>query len=121
MDGCSFTKSSTFAVENQSHKRLRMKIVHQVHPEDFSRYNTQQIRDKFLIEQLVVPGAIECVYTHYDRMIVGAACPQAQELQLGTYDQLKSDYFLSRREIGILNIAGKGSISVDGEKYPLEK
>jgi 4-deoxy-L-threo-5-hexosulose-uronate ketol-isomerase len=98
-----------------------MKIIHQVHPDDFVRYNTQQIREKFLLEELVAPDAIECVYTHYDRMVVGAASPVNQPLQLGTYDQLKSEYFLSRRELGIVNIAGKGTVTVDGEKYELDK
>jgi 4-deoxy-L-threo-5-hexosulose-uronate ketol-isomerase len=98
-----------------------MKIIHQVHPEDFVRYNTQQIREKFLLDKLVVAGKIECVYTHYDRMIVGAAVPTNAPLQLETYDQLKSEYFLSRREIGILNVGGDGKITVDGESYELSK
>ena len=98
-----------------------MRTIHHVHPEDFARYNSQQIREKFLLENLVVPDQIECVYTHYDRMIIGAAHPVNTTLELGSYEQLKSDHFLSRREIGILNIAGKGSISIDKEKYDLEK
>ena len=98
-----------------------MKTVHQVHPEDFSKYNTQQIRDKFLLEGLVATDKIECVYTHYDRMIVGAAHPVNTTLELATYDELKSDYFLERREIGIINIAGTGTVSVDGEKFEVEK
>jgi len=98
-----------------------MKIYHQVHPEDFSNYKTKQVREKFLVEHLLSPDKIECVYTHYDRMVIGAAYPATAVLQLGTYDQLKSDHFLSRREMGIINIAGKGSIIVDGEKSDLEK
>ncbi|HMI79732.1 MAG TPA: 5-dehydro-4-deoxy-D-glucuronate isomerase [Ferruginibacter sp.] len=98
-----------------------MKIYHQVHPEDFSSYKTKQVREKFLVENLLSPDKIECVYTHYDRMVIGAAYPATAVLQLGTYDQLKSDHFLSRREMGIINIAGKGSIIVDGEKLDLEK
>ena len=98
-----------------------MKIIHQVHPEDFVQYDTEKIRDRFLLEGLVAPGKIECAYTHYDRMIVGAATPTGAGLTLDTYDQLKSDYFLSRREIGIVNIGGAGSISVDGENHEMEK
>ena len=67
-----------------------MKIIHQVHPEDFARYTTAQIREKFLLENLVTPDKIECVYTHYDRMIIGAANPVNTKLELGTYEQLKS-------------------------------
>ena len=96
-----------------------MKIIHQVHPEDYKQYNTQQIRDRFLLESLVQEGRIECAYTHYDRMIVGAATPSGSPLTLETYDQLKADYFLSRREIGIINIGEKGAISVEGNGYNL--
>lgn len=98
-----------------------MKIIHQVHPEDFAKYNTQQIREKFLLENLVMPDRIECAYTHYDRMIVGAAYPIDQALQLGTYEQLKADNFLNRREIGIINIAGNGAVTIDDEKFDMEK
>lgn len=98
-----------------------MKIIHQVHPNDFENYKTQQIRERFLLEKLVQPDKIECAYTHYDRMIVGAANPMAKSLELETYEQLKSDHFLDRREIGIVNIAGKGTVNVDGEKFDMEK
>ena len=98
-----------------------MKVIHSVHPEDFSNYDTKKIRENFLLENLVQPDKIECVYTHYDRMIIGAANPVDQSLQLGTYEQLKADHFLSRREIGIINIAGNGYVTVDGEKFELEK
>ena len=98
-----------------------MKIIHQVHPEDFRRYNTSQIREKFLLEGLVVPGKIECIYTHYDRMIIGAATPSGGDLKLETFDALKSENFLDRREIGIVNIGALGTITVDGESYELDK
>ena len=98
-----------------------MKVIHSVHPEDFSSYDTKKIRENFLLENLVQQDKIECVYTHYDRMIIGAANPVDQALQLGTYEQLKADHFLSRREIGIINIGGNGYVTVDGEKFELEK
>lgn len=98
-----------------------MQILHAVHPEDFVKYNTQQIRDKFLLETLVETDVLNSVYTHYDRMVVGAATPVTKALTLPTYDQLKSENFLDRREVGIVNIAGKGSVHVDGEKYEMEK
>ena len=98
-----------------------MKIIHPVHPEDFINYNTQQIREKFLLDKLVYNNKINCVYTHYDRMIIGAATTATTALTLGTYDALKSEYFLDRREIGIVNIGSTGSISVDGELFSLDK
>ncbi|MFL5774390.1 MAG: 5-dehydro-4-deoxy-D-glucuronate isomerase [Flavisolibacter sp.] len=97
-----------------------MKILHQVHPNDFVHYDTQKIRENFLLENLVVPGKVECAYTHYDRMVVGAGMPAGEPLKLNTFEQLKSEYFLARREIGIVNIAGTGSVKVDGEVHEME-
>jgi 4-deoxy-L-threo-5-hexosulose-uronate ketol-isomerase len=98
-----------------------MKILHAVHPKDFIQYTTQQIRENFLLEGLLKPDKIEAVYTHYDRMIIGAAYPVTTTLQLETYDELKSEFFLSRREVGIINIAGEGKVKIDGEGYTMEK
>jgi 4-deoxy-L-threo-5-hexosulose-uronate ketol-isomerase len=98
-----------------------MKILHAVHPKDFIQYTTQQIRENFLLEGLLKPDKIEAVYTHYDRMIIGAAYPVTTTLQLETYDELKSEFFLSRREVGIINIAGEGKVKIDGEEYTMEK
>lgn len=98
-----------------------MKTIYAVHPNDFSKYNTQQVRENFLLDKLVEADKVNTVYTHYDRMIVGAANPVKNSLSLETYDELKSDHFLERREIGIISIAGNGTITVDGEKFSLEK
>ncbi|TFF33241.1 5-dehydro-4-deoxy-D-glucuronate isomerase [Mucilaginibacter psychrotolerans] len=98
-----------------------MKVLHSVHPEDFKNYHTQQIRDRFLIDKLVQPGALNCVYTHYDRMIVGAASPADNRLELPNYANLRADYFLQRREIGIINVAGDGEVIADGKAYALKK
>ena len=98
-----------------------MRVIHQVHPEDFVNYKTHQIRDKFLLDKLVITDSIQCAYTHYDRMVVGAASPVNVSLQLGTYEPLKSTTFLERREMGIINIGATGTVSVDGEIYSLDK
>lgn len=98
-----------------------MRVIHQVHPDDFVNYNTQNIRDKFLLNKLITQDKIEIIYTHYDRMMIGAACPVHSELKLQTYAELKSEFFLSRRELGIASIGGNGTITVDGESFSLEK
>jgi 4-deoxy-L-threo-5-hexosulose-uronate ketol-isomerase len=98
-----------------------MRIIQPTHPEDFKSYSTEQIRQRYLLDKLVQADKVECTYTHYDRMIIGAAHPVNTTLELGTYDQLKSDFFLTRREMGIISIAGNGTITVDGVAYQLEK
>lgn len=90
------------------------------HPEDFKTYQTQEIRDRFLIEDLFVKDAISGIYSMEDRLIVGGIHPVKNDLRLEPVDQLKASYFLERREIGIINIGAKTSISADGITYELE-
>jgi 4-deoxy-L-threo-5-hexosulose-uronate ketol-isomerase len=98
-----------------------LRVLHSVHPHDFKTYQTQQIRDRFLLDGLVQPDAVNCVYTHYDRMIIGVANPVSKPLELENYANLKAAYFLERREIGIINVAGDGEITADGQTYTLKK
>ena len=99
----------------------KLKILHSVHPADFKKYDTELIRDRFLIDGIVSPDAIHCVYTHYDRMIVGAANPVNRELMLETYPNLRADHFLERREIGIINVGGEGVVTADAHTFELKK
>lgn len=98
-----------------------MKILHSVHPEDFRSYPTDKIRERFLLPNLVQPGQINLVYTHYDRMIIGAVCPTADKVALPNYPNLRANCFLERREIGIINVAGNGEVIADGQTYQLNK
>ena len=98
-----------------------MKQIHAVHPEDFRKYDTATIRERFLLENLFEKDKINFVYTHYDRMIVGGAVPPGQSIELPNFPILRSDYFLERREMGIINVGGDGVIDVDAEKFALSK
>jgi 4-deoxy-L-threo-5-hexosulose-uronate ketol-isomerase len=79
-----------------------------VHPEDFKKYDTQRIRDEFLVSEVMVDDQITLTYSQYDRYIVGGAVPATKELKLDSFDSLKADYFLERREMGIINVGGSG-------------
>lgn len=85
-------------------------------PKAVKQYDTEQLRDEFLIPDLMQPGKVKFVYTHYDRYMAGGAVPTS-DLKLETIDPLKADYFLERRELGIINVGGDGSIVVDGETF----
>ncbi|WP_460681033.1 5-dehydro-4-deoxy-D-glucuronate isomerase [Mucilaginibacter koreensis] len=99
-----------------------MKVIHSVHPDDFKAYPTDVIRERFLIDKLVQPEQLNCTYTHYDRMIIGAAHPVNNTLQLPNYSNLRAEYFLERREIGIINVGtGAGKIVADGQTHSLNK
>jgi 4-deoxy-L-threo-5-hexosulose-uronate ketol-isomerase len=98
-----------------------MKILHAVHPEDFKRYDTALIRERFLMDDITENSAANFVYTHYDRMVAGAISPGAQAIELGNYDNLKSNYFLERREMGIINVGGEGVITTGEKEFVLQK
>ena len=98
-----------------------MKILHSVHPEDFKKFDTATIRDRFLLDGLKQDNAANFIYTHYDRMVAGVVKPGGDAVPLKTDDNLRSEYFLERREMGVINVAGEGEIIVDGKTYPLQK
>ncbi len=87
-------------------------------PEAVKKYDTTQLRDEFLVDNLMQEGKINLTYTHYDRYIVGSAVP-TNSLTLEAIDPLKANFFLERRELGIINVGGKGSVEVDGEVIKL--
>ncbi|WP_339703752.1 5-dehydro-4-deoxy-D-glucuronate isomerase [Algoriphagus aquimarinus] len=89
------------------------------HPEDFKSYATEEIRDKFLLNEIFVPNQITGTYTMEDRLIIGGIHPVDQPLRLETIDQLKAENFLDRREIGIINVGTATTIDVDGESITL--
>lgn len=88
-------------------------------PEAVKKYDTQQLREEFLIDDLMQEDEVVLVYSHYDRYIAGSAVPVNGELALETIDPLKAPYFLERRELGIINVGGSGSVVVEGTTYTL--
>jgi 4-deoxy-L-threo-5-hexosulose-uronate ketol-isomerase len=87
-------------------------------PSAVKKYNTTELRTEFLIENLMQKGQINLTYSHYDRYIAGSAVP-LEDLVLETIDPLKSNYFLERRELGIINVGASGTVVVDGVEYQL--
>jgi 4-deoxy-L-threo-5-hexosulose-uronate ketol-isomerase len=87
----------------------------------YPRLNTDELRAGYLIENLFVPGKAKLVYADIDRAIVGGIAPAGQKLALETSKELASSFFAERREIGVINLAGNGSISVDGQTFALAK
>ncbi|WP_430908259.1 5-dehydro-4-deoxy-D-glucuronate isomerase [Maribacter sp. 2-571] len=87
-------------------------------PEAVKKYDTEQLRDEFLIDNLMRKGELHLTYTHYDRYIAGSAVPE-EPLVLEAIDPLKAEYFLERRELGIINVGAAGTVTVDGTEYAL--
>lgn len=92
------------------------------HPDAVKTFTTDELRQHFLIETLFVPGAIQMVYSHIDRIITGGAAPVDALLALaGDPKTLGAEFFLERREMGVVSVAGPGTITVDGRAYPMRK
>ena len=90
-------------------------------PEDIRHYSTEQLRNEFLVEKIFVPGTIQLTYTHNDRMIFGGVTPTDQPLEFQLSKELGVEYFLERRELGVINIGGAGTIEIDGTKEDMKK
>jgi 4-deoxy-L-threo-5-hexosulose-uronate ketol-isomerase len=98
-----------------------MEIRYSRDPQSFTRMNTAEIRDEFLVDDLFAPGEIKLIYSNVDRMIVGSAVPTTQPLRLEAGAELRAEYFAERREIGVFNIGEPGSITVDGQEYGMAR
>mgnify|MGYP001624496814 FL=1 len=88
-------------------------------PRDVKTYDTARLREEFLIQDLFRPDEIKMVYSHIDGIITGAAMPVNKALTLAAGEELRAEYFLQRREMGIINIGGEGKVTVDGTVYTL--
>lgn len=88
-----------------------------VGPNEVKGYDTQQLRNEFLADNLMQADSVSWVYSHYERFMVGGAVPTNTPLKLETLDALKSSSFLFRRELGIINVGGNGKVIADGVSY----
>ncbi|MBO7335434.1 MAG: 5-dehydro-4-deoxy-D-glucuronate isomerase, partial [Lachnospiraceae bacterium] len=88
-------------------------------PKDVKHYDTDRLRSEFLIDDLFKADDIKLVYSHIDRIITGSAVPVKKKLKLTAGDELRAQYFLERREMGVINIGGAGVITIDGKDYEI--
>ena len=88
-------------------------------PEAVKKLDTQSLRDEFLIQDVMKKDKLEWVYSHYDRYMVAGVVPVEKQVALESIDPLKASFFLERRELGIINIGGLGTITVDGTIYEI--
>ena len=89
------------------------------HPDDVKEYDTKQLRERFVMPKVMEENKINLTYSMYDRVIFGGVVPVGKTIVLETIDPLKAEYFLERRELGVINVGGDGIINVDGKDYEL--
>lgn len=95
-------------------------IRYNTNPDDAKHYDTQKLRDQYLIINFLRPDELHIIYTYYDRMIIGGTVPTKESIKLDPIEHQKADFFLQRREMGIINVGNTGTVIADGEKYELQ-
>ena len=100
--------------------KTNYEIRYATNPEDARHYDTARLRRDFLIEHLFGADEVNMVYSMYDRMIVGGAMPVNEELLLEAIDPLKADFFTQRREVGVYNVGGTGTVRIGDEVFTLQ-
>ncbi|MDY0074726.1 MAG: 5-dehydro-4-deoxy-D-glucuronate isomerase [Acholeplasmataceae bacterium] len=98
---------------------MKLTIRYNNHPEDSKYYDTSKLRERYLIEQIFEKDDILFNYSHHDRIIAGGVMPVNEKVLLPVTKDLGTEYFLERREMGIINIGGEGQIVLDGKVYEM--
>ncbi|MBD5214070.1 MAG: 5-dehydro-4-deoxy-D-glucuronate isomerase [Bacteroidales bacterium] len=94
-------------------------ILRATHPDDVKHYDTEQLREHFMMPRVMANDTINMTYSLYDRLIYGGVVPVEDVVALEPIEPLKADYFLERRELGVINVGGPGLVTVDGIDYQL--
>jgi len=97
-----------------------MNIRYANNPKDSKFYTTEELRANYLVEEIFVQGELKLTYSHVDRIIFGGAVPVGNSIGLDAGRELGVQYFLERRELGVINLGGAGKVTLDGEEYALE-
>ena len=99
---------------------MRLDVRYANHPEDSKYYTTEELRKHYLIEKVFIEDEVNLVYSHVDRVIAGGITPVKKALKLEGCKELGSEYFLERRELGVINIGGDGKVVIDGTEYEVK-
>ena len=99
---------------------MRLDVRYANHPEDSKHYTTEELRKHYLIEKVFIEDEVNLVYSHVDRVIAGGITPVKKALKLEGCKELGSEYFLERRELGVINIGGDGKVVIDGTEYEVK-
>jgi 4-deoxy-L-threo-5-hexosulose-uronate ketol-isomerase len=98
-----------------------MKLYQMADPIRYARMTTPELRETFLLEDLFRPGQIDLAYVDLERTVIGSAVPTSAPLTLESQPELRAEYFLERRELGVFNVGGPGRVTVDGTAYNVVK
>ena len=118
---CYTDSKGTFEPINKEDIPMQLTVRQPSASEDAKHYTTERLRGEYLIETVFAPDDAILTYSHFDRIIAGGVMPVNKSVELVGCKELASDTFLQRREMGVINIGGKGKIAVDGVEYDLKQ
>ena len=118
---CYTDSKGTFEPINKEDIPMQLTVRQPSASEDAKHYTTERLRGEYLIETVFAPDDAILTYSHFDRIIAGGVMPVSKSVELVGCKELASDTFLQRREMGVINIGGKGKIAVDGVEYDLKQ
>ena len=118
---CYTDSKRTFEPINKEDIPMQLTVRQPSASEDAKHYTTERLRGEYLIETVFAPDDAILTYSHFDRIIAGGVMPVSKSVELVGCKELASDTFLQRREMGVINIGGKGKIAVDGVEYDLKQ
>ena len=98
---------------------MKISVRHASHPDAVRTFDTEALRNDFLVPTVFEADDIVLTYSHIDRFVVGGAMPVAGPLKLESAKAIGSATFLERRELGVVNVGGPGRVTVDGTAYEL--
>ena len=98
-----------------------MSVRHAADSVRYERMSSEELRESFLVDTLFGADNLSMVYTDVDRAIVGSAVPATKVLSLESMPELRAETFCERRELGVLNVGGPGTVTVDGVDHPLAR
>lgn len=111
---------AALTVTAASNAQINYSILTACHPDDVREYDTEKLRERFVMEKVMENDQIHLTYTMYDRLIFGGVMPVSKELTLESIEPLKAPYFLYARELGVINVGGEGIVTVNGKAYQLQ-
>jgi 4-deoxy-L-threo-5-hexosulose-uronate ketol-isomerase len=98
---------------------MNIDVRQAIHPDHAGKMGTDELRKNYLVEKVFQPGEIRFTYSHYDRILFGGIVPTKAPLSLDKSPVLATEYFLQRREFGLINLGGNGIAEIDGTSYEL--
>ena len=98
-----------------------MRLCQLADPVRYGLMNSEELRETFLLEGMFEAGEVELAYVDLDRTVIGGAVPEGEPLKLLAEQELRAEFFLERRELGVLNVGGTGTVHVDGQIFELGK